>query len=153
MIILEEKAAPHSPGFVGDEMVSAVDWLGARFFVGNTVLYCVAAGGGQTMALGVVQKIRGEKKSREMDYPPEQYPDAPTGMRKVYMGYKPALDGSPWGGTSVWEDQLRAIVIYEWWEIEVKVLTSATSGSWNNNKRVHPAWVNSMNITALPVTV
>ncbi len=35
-------------------------------------------------------------------------------------------------------------------DIEVQVLTSATSGSWNNDKRIRPAWVNPLNITAIP---
>lgn len=40
------------------EVVSALDWLGNRFSVGDTVLYCVGAGRGQLMAYGKVLKIR-----------------------------------------------------------------------------------------------
>lgn len=35
-------------------------------------------------------------------------------------------------------------------EFRVQVLTEATSGSWGNEKRTRPAWVNEMNITAIP---
>ncbi len=35
-------------------------------------------------------------------------------------------------------------------QIEIQVLTERTSGSWNNGKRTRPAWVNAMNITAIP---
>jgi hypothetical protein len=37
------------------------------------------------------------------------------------------------------------------WEIEVQVLTEKTSGAWSNKKRTKPAWVNAINVTALPV--
>lgn len=33
--------------------------------------------------------------------------------------------------------------------LKVQVLTERTSGSWNNEKRNRPAWVNPMNITAM----
>lgn len=36
------------------------------------------------------------------------------------------------------------------WEIQIQVLTEKTSGAWDNAKRSRPAWVNPMNITALP---
>lgn len=33
--------------------------------------------------------------------------------------------------------------------VEVKVLTSRTSGHWNNRARTKPVWVNEMNITSM----
>ena len=44
------------------EVVSAVDWLGNRFSVGERVLYCVGAGRGQLMAYGNVLKIFADKQ-------------------------------------------------------------------------------------------
>lgn len=38
-----------------------------------------------------------------------------------------------------------------WEELRIQVLTERSSGHWNNEARTRPAWVNSMNITALPV--
>ncbi len=35
-------------------------------------------------------------------------------------------------------------------EVCVQVLTAKTSGHWGNGPRTRPAWVNPMNITALP---
>lgn len=35
-------------------------------------------------------------------------------------------------------------------ELRVQVRTSKTSGHWNNEARTRPAWVNAMNITAIP---
>lgn len=55
---------PHSPIRNEDgEIVSAVDWLGNRFSVGEYVIYAVGAGRGQLMAYGKVLKIIGEKKT------------------------------------------------------------------------------------------
>src|SRR4051812_46380328 len=40
-------------------VVSAVDWLGKRFHIGDKVLYCIGTGGRrQCMAVGVVKAIR-----------------------------------------------------------------------------------------------
>lgn len=50
---------PHSPDY--DEQgnpVSAVDWQGNRFHLGQLVYYCIGAGRGQLMAVGTVVKIR-----------------------------------------------------------------------------------------------
>lgn len=64
---------PHSPtysdtptyytsGYSGDEWrtdaLSAVDWLGNTFKLGDRVMYCIGAGRGQMMALGTVKQIR-----------------------------------------------------------------------------------------------
>ncbi len=54
---------PHSPLRNSEgEVISAVDWLGNRFSVGDRVLYCVGAGRGQLMAYGKVLWIKAEAK-------------------------------------------------------------------------------------------
>lgn len=92
--------------------IYAEDWLGNRFGIGQTVMYCIGAGRGQMMAIGTVVKMR-VQSSR-------------------YYSSQPA---SPPNKDSV---------------IEVQVLTQATSGHWDNGPRTKPAWVNEMNITAIP---
>lgn len=47
------------------DVLSAVDWLGNRFKVGDQVLYCIAAGRGQMMALGEVRAIRAWENMRK----------------------------------------------------------------------------------------
>lgn len=58
----------HQPGGYGPtwrtDGVAAVDWLGNPFRLGDLVMYCIAAGRGQMMALGRVQQIR----AREVDH-------------------------------------------------------------------------------------
>lgn len=44
------------------DVLSAVDWLGKRFHVGDEVMYCIGAGRGQMMALGTVQAMRATEK-------------------------------------------------------------------------------------------
>lgn len=87
-----------NPEYEGNTCVSATDWLGNRFRVGEMVMYCVGAGRGQLMAIGRVLQIQ--------------------------------------------------IDAYD--NIKVQVLTEKTSGRWNNTQRTRPAWVNPMNITAIP---
>lgn len=97
---------------------SAEDWLGNRFAVGDTVMYCIGAGRGQMMALGTVQQIRAKKHMQYERDPKTNWPIWP----RVELGY-------------------------EFSEIQVQVLTEQTSGSYDNAKRSRPAWVNPMNIT------
>lgn len=40
------------------DVLEATDWLGHRFRPGDKVMYCVAAGRGQMMAIGTVKAIR-----------------------------------------------------------------------------------------------
>ena len=40
------------------DVLSAEDWLGHRFAVGEKVMYCIGAGHGQMMAIGEVKQIR-----------------------------------------------------------------------------------------------
>jgi|ERR1044072_3788263 len=125
---------PHSPEYDGDTVVSAVDWLGNRFAVGDTVMYCISAGRGQMMALGEVVQIQNEvRQTRELRDPePGEEPD--------WIPYaRPGLEPGP-GKVSVW---------VPWDLVTVQVRTLKTSGHWNNEKRTKPAWVNPMNITAL----
>jgi hypothetical protein len=52
----------HQPGGWGDQWrtdaLSAVDWLGNTFRLGERVMYCIGAGRGQMMAVGTVKQIR-----------------------------------------------------------------------------------------------
>lgn len=105
------------------DVLSATDWLGSAFRLGDTVMYCIGAGRGQMMALGTVQAIR--------------------------AWYRKRLVSRDW---SVPGDRSRDV--YEaYWDVEVQVLTQKTSGAWNNKERTRPAWVNPMNITALPINL
>ncbi len=82
------KQHPHSPVFSdtptyyqprswSDEqwrtdVLSAVDWLGHTFKVGERVMYCIGAGRGQMMALGTVQQIRA-KPGKHWDLETRRY--------------------------------------------------------------------------------
>lgn len=127
---------PHSPTYSDDpayyqvggwgdqwrtDVISAVDWLGHTFKVGDKVMYCISAGRGQMMAIGEVKQIRARQEPR---YRWENHPDPEqTGRQRVLTGHVDV--------------------------VEVQVLTERTSGGWNNKERTKPAWVNPMNITSL----
>lgn len=120
------------PRFEDGVCIGATDWLGQRFEVGDKVLYCIGAGRGQMMAIGVIKKMTAEVKQKlytrevepgeEPDYIADWLPQ-PRGFKRMSRPY---------------------------WEIAVQVLTTKTSG-YDMNQRTRPAWVNPMNITALPV--
>lgn len=116
--IFEEGISDGNPWLYHVE--SAIDWLGNRFHVGGKVMYCIAAGRGQVMAIGTVQIIR----AREA----------------LYFNPAAARYASPFS----------ALGTHTGWEVEVRVLTEKTSAIWANKRRVKPAWVRPFNITALP---
>lgn len=124
------KQAPHSAEFdAHGNCVSAVDWLGNRFHVGEKVMYCISAGRGQMMAFGEVLKIQAPVKLRNtrVECDPDD-PDAipyPNDQTRFYK---------------------KIVVPYE--DIKVQIRTLKTSGRWDNDERSKPAWVNPMNITA-----
>ena len=113
-------------------VVSAVDWRGNRFRIGDTVMYCIGAGRGQMMALGTVVQIRSEEKTRREGRRAEPG-ETPT---RILDWHDPPV---PWVDFDVPYD-----------DVTVQVLTETTSGRWNNETRSKPAWVNPMNITAMP---
>lgn len=115
------------------EVVAAKDWLGNRFAVGYSVMYCIGAGRGQMMAIGRVLKIRNEVKHRTITHE--------------------AAEGEAHTRVSTWEDPPRRWVDVEvpYDDVTVQVLTERTSGHWGNGARSRPAWVNPMNVTALAV--
>jgi hypothetical protein len=122
------KRAPHSPQSLNGKAVSAVDWLGNRFAIGDTVVYCISAGRGQMMAIGEVVQIKVEQKFTRSQVPADaddpdavQYYDSVEYYRTVQHPYD---------------------------EITVQVRTLKTSGRWDNKERSKPAWVNPMNITS-----
>lgn len=61
-VVFSDEPTFHQPGGYGatyrTDGLSAVDWLGNPFRLGDRVMYCIAAGRGQMMALGRVQQIR-----------------------------------------------------------------------------------------------
>lgn len=123
---------PHSPELKDDKVVSAVDWLGNRFHVGDKVMYCISAGRGQMMAIGEVLQIKNDVRQWR------SYRDADPG-EKADREYT-ALDGTHY----------RAVTVYTPYDhVTVQVKTLKTSGHWNNQERTKPAWVNPMNITAI----
>lgn len=103
-----------------DGVPGAIDWLGNRFEVGDLVMYCVGAGRGQMMAVGRVTEVLVAERMARRSVP------------------DPSKAGA-------W-----IVEHYTVEEVRVQVLTERTSGSWDNGKRSRPAWVNPMNITALP---
>jgi hypothetical protein len=123
---------PTDPGFAADgSVVSAVDWLGNRFQVGDMVMYCIGAGRGQMMAHGRVLAI--------------------TSEQKTWLQHRVAEEGEEPTRVLDWRDPPVAIVEYRvpYDDIKVQVLTERTSGRWDNEKRMRPAWPNPMNITAI----
>lgn len=111
--MMRQKQYPSEATFdANGEPIYAEDWLGNRFGIGQTVMYCIGAGRGQMMAIGTVQKMRVQQNRYAYNPQPVQ----PT------------------------KDTV----------IEVQVLTEMTSGHWDNGPRTKPAWVNEMNITAVP---
>lgn len=137
--------APHSPVYEFVEgsgksvCVQATDWLGNTFRLGDQVIYCIGAGRGQMMAIGEVTQIVSDHKSRTTWRHPVSA-DEPTVLRDTYIYATRSYAETPMVET-----------LEEWDEIAVQVLTKMTSGHWNNEQRTRRAWVNPMNITALPV--
>lgn len=126
--------APSAPSYDADGAVcSARDWLGHVFHVGDRVIYCIGAGRGQMMAIGTVMAMKATQRSTYAfrqagdDEEPDHinpYQDPPTRWMKVPITY---------------------------YDVRVLVKTHKTSGRWDNGPRERPAWVNPMNITALPL--
>lgn len=107
--------------------ISAEDWLGNRFGVGDLVMYCISAGRGQMMAIGRVKALRIRENSKTQRVYSDEWEDDLHRRKKSWM-----------------ED-----VPQHLWVVEVQVLTDRTSGYWGNERRTRPAWVNEMNITAV----
>jgi hypothetical protein len=58
--------APYNENYRTD-VLTAVDWLGARFGVGERVMYCIGAGHGQMMAVGTVVAMRALEVNDDFD--------------------------------------------------------------------------------------
>lgn len=130
------RRVPHTPGYDGNKVVSAVDWRGNTFRVGEEVLYCISAGRGQMMAIGIVLAIKVEQLFRSENV--ECDSDDPDGQVR------------PWFDP----DHYYKTIKTPYDDITVQVRTLKTSGRWSNQERTKPAWVNPMNITAItPVAV
>lgn len=124
------KRAPHSPELLNGKAVSAVDWLGNRFAVGDKVMYCISAGRGQMMAVGEVMQIKVEQKFHRTQVPADG--DDPDALAYPYT-----------------PDCFYRVVQSPYDQVTVQVRTLKTSGRWDNTERSKPAWVNPMNITSL----
>lgn len=130
------RTTPHSPEFdANGKPVSAVDWLGNRFSVGDQVMYCISAGRGQMMAIGEVIQIKSEVRQNRS-------------YRKAEPGEEPDL--AEWASLTGMVHPGRVSVFTDYDDVTVQVRTLKTSGHWDNGERSKPAWVNPMNITALP---
>jgi hypothetical protein len=127
---------PANPIFKDGAVASAEDWLGNRFAVGEQVAYCIGAGRGQMMAIGTVLEIRAKamKGNRYRYAVPGEVPTRVVDWSHVGRGKVHLID-----------------LDEDYHAISVKVLTRKTSGNWNNEHRTRPAWVNAINITALPL--
>lgn len=133
--------APRMPGYDAEgtgTVTSAVDWQGNRFHVGETVMYCIGAGRGQMMAIGTVLLIKAEKVGRRF----ARLPRDGDPLDKIHFHWNYAVKKYDQDKPFVWDE-------VEYDEITVQVLTSKTSGRWDNKQRTRPAWVNPMNITAI----
>lgn len=116
------------------EILSAQDWLGNRFHVGEQVLYCVATGStGCAMAIGIVVRIVSDTKTR-YDYRPARDDETPDFVNRY------SNPPTNWMTIEVAYDDMR-----------VMVRTLRTSASFDNGKRTRNSWVTAMNITALPL--
>ncbi len=126
------RLTPSQPEYGQDgEPVSAVDWLGNRFHLGDRVIYCIGADRGQMMALGTVAQI----KLKHM----------------VCRYYSPATADTPAAVYIPFSDTWQTWHGLPYLQVHVKVHTEKTSGRRDDTKRRRTAWVNAMNITALPV--
>ncbi|MFI5840586.1 hypothetical protein ACIA8K_12840 [Catenuloplanes sp. NPDC051500] len=110
--------------------IALTDWLGGTVRVGDMVLYCIGAGRGQQLAYGVVKQLVADQKmgwgNRAAE--PDETPDYVTEA------------GGRWMRTQE-----------PYWDYGVQVHTQGVSG-WGG-KRERAAWVNPMNVTALPLTL
>lgn len=113
------------------DVVAAIDWLGNTFRIGDQVVYCISAGRGQMLAIGKVLRF----KCTTLEH----------------MVYRPAVEGETANYRSEYngEEFVRVRQLYD--SVTVQVHTLKTSGRWNNKTRSKPAWVNPMNITAIPL--
>ncbi len=124
--------APHSPDINEQgKCLSAVDWRGNRFHVGEEVMYCIGAGRGQMMAIGVVLQIKVTQRHRNVSQPCDS--DDPDAFTRQW--FEP-------GEYFKW-------VQVPFDEVTVQVRTLKTSGRWDNEERTKPAWINPMNVTTM----
>lgn len=109
-------------------VISAEDWLGNRFGVGDLVMYCISAGRGQMMAIGKVQSLRIDLNTKTKRVSNPDWVE----------------NRDPWRDHTI----IVPAPTHEW-VVQVQILTDCTSGHWSNERRTRPAWVNEMNITAI----
>lgn len=125
---------PSRPEYDNDgTVIAATDWRGNRFAVGDTVLYCISAGRGQMMAEGVVVQIQSERRVHR--------------VRRLARDGETATYSFTLSSGGLWEG-VEEETFFD--DVTVQVHTKATSGRWDNQARSKPAWVNPMNITAIP---
>lgn len=128
---------PADPEFDAEgNCISALDWRGNRFHVGETVMYCIGAGRGQRMAIGQVLEMQAEPRKTKTE-------------RLIRPGETPTRTYE-----TTWEKTPRLIELIEveehYHDFKIKVLTEETSGEWDGEKRTRPAWPQPVNMTAIP---
>lgn len=128
---MSRRRAPHSPINERGKWVSAVDWRGNRFAVGDEVLYCVADGYSYCTAVGRVIEIAVKTIQRRRDV--ETTADDPEGH------HRPWFDPDRYYRTEHFPVD----------DVRVLVQTLQTASHGDKGPRAKPGWVNPWNITAL----
>ncbi len=121
---------PHSPQRDDKgRVISAVDWLGNRFHVGDHVLYSIHHGDTHMMALGEVLQIKAVMR------PAKKYRDPEPGEQPDFVN---DLADPPIG-------LVKYTTFYD--EVTVRVRTLRTADPYCKGERKGGAWVNPNNIT------
>ncbi len=132
-------------------VVEATDWLGNQVRVGEKVIYCISAGRGQQMAIGVLLELRPilvEDESKITIFG-DNYGPIPASPNYGWRRHQP---GEPhWG--SFWDHQAQqrrtTWIKFETYEYcETKVQRVAASGYEKLTKK-DARFVNEMNVMAL----
>lgn len=131
------------------QIIAATDWLGNEFKLGDRVLYCISAGRGQQMAIGIVKEMTAEIREdrSKITILGDSYMPKPA---NVYHGH------NEYGKPCLREYYIKDVgwqpetwIVYGTYElVQVKVQRIAASGYEGIEKKA-ARFVNSMNITSL----
>lgn len=122
------------------KVITAIDWLGNRLRIGDRVTYCISAGRGQQMAIGILEELRPvltEDMTKWIEVPdpgttPNHWNQKPGEPKQRYVN----------NGERIW-------VIYKTYEYaETKIRRLAASG-WDGKNEKAARFVNEMNVTSL----
>jgi hypothetical protein len=132
------------------KVIAATDWLGNPLRVGDRVAYCISAGRGQQMAIGVLEELRPILIEDRNDVVVLGDSFAPKPTNTSY-GYASNTPGKPrWASyfaNGEWQ-QATWIVhnVYEY--AETKIRRIAASG-WDGKTEKAARFVNEMNVTSI----